>query len=739
MKICKILSLFLILCGNIIPRVLSENSTNKYVNSTLIDRQIHLITSGFSSVFWNYIINSDNSLDNVSNQCSSHLNKLIESSFKGQPSAFKFLSLSGSQPNNFLDGNYAAFGSYDTCLSFSAFYDNKDDRTSDQNAKGQYCLTSFEPDLSINGQILGQLYPHYFDSKYNFTIKVGFCVPSVCSQNDVQQIITQAFHDYSWRLVDVHSCDVKTNFLERLMSASQVQQILFWLLVGLVCIVVLGTCIDAKNQAQEKSSLFWIQQFSAIKSVKSLFHKTDPESRIPVLDGIRLWVLSSVLTIHAVMWHTIINASFLMEDYEYLKELPSKIYSQPFIDDWIVEGLFFLGGVNAATTLFRKMKPETPVSEYLKSIFRRAALLVPILLPAMAIEVILPLFGSGPIYQSINQYRANICVNNFWRTILHIQNNSHPLQICASSTWSLAVEWQLFALACILVYIYKRNYRLGLTLNILTVIFGLYRVIMIFLNNNLIVNIFVITKGFRDTMHRAEHYYISTEARICYYFCGILMVVILAGNYEAKIKQMFPNDKIWVYALLLFTLLSSSLWNCFGMKIGTITTVIYICLSKFTVALWCFSFLLHHGRRFRLFLAQSKSIDMYIYPEERDPQFSTPNKDTIAILNNNSELLDKTEINRNHSSKIRKVDPLEFIVRVTRPAFFVHSVVYAWYFTSLRSSIPSNLFGYVIQIVSLITLTIFFGFFFHILVIGPVERINYISSKRKIKAKTHSS
>uniref|UniRef100_T1K2Y2 Nose resistant-to-fluoxetine protein N-terminal domain-containing protein n=1 Tax=Tetranychus urticae TaxID=32264 RepID=T1K2Y2_TETUR len=583
------------------------------------------------------------------------------------------LSLSGSQPNNFLDGNYAAFGSYDTCLSFSAFYDNKDDRTSDQNAKGQYCLTSFEPDLSINGQILGQLYPHYFDSKYNFTIKVGFCVPSVCSQNDVQQIITQGIPRQ--KLVDVHSCDVKTNFLERLMSASQVQQILFWLLVGLVCIVVLGTCIDAKNQAQEKSSLFWIQQFSAIKSVKSLFHKTDPESRIPVLDGIRLWVLSSVLTIHAVMWHTIINASFLMEDYEYLKELPSKIYSQPFIDDWIVEGLFFLGGVNAATTLFRKMKPETPVSEYLKSIFRRAALLVPILLPAMAIEVILPLFGSGPIYQSINQYRANIC--------------------CASSTWSLAVEWQLFALACILVYIYKRNYRLGLTLNILTVIFGLYRVIMIFLNNNLIVNIFVITKGFRDTMHRAEHYYISTEARICYYFCGILMVVILAGNYEAKIKQMFPNDKIWVYALLLFTLLSSSLWNCFGMKIGTITT--------------------------------------------RDPQFSTPNKDTIAILNNNSELLDKTEINRNHSSKIRKVDPLEFIVRVTRPAFFVHSVVYAWYFTSLRSSIPSNLFGYVIQIVSLITLTIFFGFFFHILVIGPVERINYISSKRKIKAKTHSS
>uniref|UniRef100_T1K2Y4 Acyltransferase 3 domain-containing protein n=2 Tax=Tetranychus urticae TaxID=32264 RepID=T1K2Y4_TETUR len=498
--------------------------------------------------------------------------------------------------------------------------------------------------------------------------------------------------------------------------------------------------MDLKNQSQEKSSLFWIHHFSAIKSIKSLFRKTDPELRMPVLDAVRLLAFSIVLTSHAMMWHVIINTGFLVEDYEYVKTLPSKLYMQPIIDDWITEGLFYLGGVSAALSLFRKMKPETPVSEYLKFIFRRAALLVPILLPAMAIEVILPLFGSGPIYQSINQYRSNICVNNFWRTILHIQNNSNPLQICASSTWSIAVEWQLFALACILVYIYKRNYRLGLTLNVLTIVLGLYRVILIFLNRNIMPLIVMTSKGLSDILHRAENYYATTEAHIWSYFGGILFIVLLAGNYEAKIKQMFPHDKIWVYSLCVFLTFIKSVWNCFGMQIEPVTTVIYILFNKFVAALWCVSTLLHHGREVRRLLAQSKSIDMYIHPEECDSGLRTPNKDTIAKTKN-SELL-KTETpndNRNHPSKIGKVDPLEVIIRVLRPAFFVHSVVYAWYFTSLRSSIPSNLFGYMAQIVCLVSLTTFFGLIFHILVIGPVGRINYISSKRKIKAKTHSS
>ncbi|XP_015783716.1 nose resistant to fluoxetine protein 6 [Tetranychus urticae] len=741
MQLCTSFTLLLILCANIIGRVHSEGPTSHSVNVNLIDRQIHLVTSGFSSVFWNYIRSSNGSLDSVSSQCSSHLSKLIESSLKGHPLAFKFLSLSGSRPNNFLDATYAAFGSYDSCLAISPFHEDKDDQT----IKGKYCLTSLEPDLhrngQSNGQILSQLYPHHFDAEFNFTIKVGFCVPSVCSQNDVQQIITQAFTEYSWKLVDVHSCEVETNFFDRLKSANKGQQFFLWLLVTLVCVVMMATYMDLKGRStvDERSSLFWVQQFSAKKSVKSLFRKPDAGSRITILDSLRLTTLIIVVVSHATMWYTVISSTFLVEDNQYVLDLLSKFYLQPVVNDWITEGLFFLGGVGSAITLLRKMKPETPATQYLNVIIRRAALLIPLLIPAIALEVILPLVGSGPIYQSINQYRSNVCLKNFWMNLLHIQNYRSGLEMCALATWSIAVEWQLFVFACILIYIYKRNNRLGLTLNILTILFGLYRVIVIFSKHDALPHPVMIGKHFRDILDRGNYYYIATDAHIWSYFLAILFVVMMAGNYEAKIKETLPRYNIWVYSLLVMLLYSSSLWNTFGMKIEPITTLICVCFSKFVVGSWCMSVFMSHGRKIRRFLAQSKSVDMYIHPEEPNSQLFA-SKDEIAASNNNLELMTKTEMNnRKERSRLRKLHRFEIVLRIFKPAYFVHTTVYAWYFTSLRSTIAPSLLNYISFTTSLVTLALFCGFFFHILILGPIERINYISSKKKTKAKMHSS
>ena len=64
-----------------------------------------------------------------------------------------------------------------------------------ETIKGQYCITSLEPDYLKDGQsesqLLRKLYSHHFDSKFNLTIKLGLCIPSTCSPNDVQQLMNQ--------------------------------------------------------------------------------------------------------------------------------------------------------------------------------------------------------------------------------------------------------------------------------------------------------------------------------------------------------------------------------------------------------------------------------------------------------------------------------------------------------------------------------------------------------------------
>lgn len=52
-----------------------------------------------------------------------------------------------------------------------------------------------EPDLLRNdqseSQLLSELYSHHLDSQFNLTIKFGLCLPSTCSQGDVQQLVNQ--------------------------------------------------------------------------------------------------------------------------------------------------------------------------------------------------------------------------------------------------------------------------------------------------------------------------------------------------------------------------------------------------------------------------------------------------------------------------------------------------------------------------------------------------------------------
>uniref|UniRef100_T1K6S3 Nose resistant-to-fluoxetine protein N-terminal domain-containing protein n=2 Tax=Tetranychus urticae TaxID=32264 RepID=T1K6S3_TETUR len=728
MQVVNFATLFgLFLSFNQIVKIECENKLQS-TDKLLINRQIHLVTSGFSSVFWNYIRSSSDSLDNVSSQCSSHLNKLLESSLEGHPLAFKFLSLSGSRPNNFLDATYAAFGSYDSCLAISPFHEDKDDQT----IKGKYCLTSLEPDLhrngQSNGQILSQLYPHHFDAEFNFTIKVGFCVPSVCSQNDVQQIITQAFTEYSWKLVDVHSCEVETNFFDRLKSANKGQQFFLWLLVTLVCVVMMATYMDLKGRStvDERSSLFWIQQFSINKNIRSLFRQSHCKPRILILDQTRLMALLCNLSVHAVMWITTINAAFLPEDTQFIIDQFSKFHVQPFLNDWITDGLFFIGSGSASLALILKMGPKTPITTYLKCIFNRAALSVPILIPVIALEVILPLVGSGPIYQSINQYRSNVCLKTFWMNLLHIQNHNGPVEFCAPHTWTIAVEWQLFALSCFLVFIYKRKNSLGLSLNILMVIFGFYRTVKIYLENDLQPHAIMTATNYSQTANRMAHVHISTEAHLWCYLMATLIAVLLGANYEAKVIKFLPLlDKVAIIMVLMVSF-SPALWNVFAMKIEPLTTIIYVLFSKVTLTFLALIIGIHNAKKGRKYVIKAESGDMYIHDDDSDSISQEMNQ-----INNNIE---SKAIKRDSQLNNSGLNKLEILLRLLKPTYFIHAIVYSWYFTSLRSTIPLSLSSFAMLSTILTFYSIIAGFFFHLLVTGPVERINYLLSRTKSKA-----
>jgi hypothetical protein len=110
----------------------------------------------------------------------------------------------GKFPSGLLDFTYIDFGEYDQCLAIkSSPKENQDP------VFGKYCLTSILPNALLNKPYqhnvwnMGQKYrlkefenktidqslDQYFDPKTNVTLLLGFCIPSQCSENDLDILL----------------------------------------------------------------------------------------------------------------------------------------------------------------------------------------------------------------------------------------------------------------------------------------------------------------------------------------------------------------------------------------------------------------------------------------------------------------------------------------------------------------------------------------------------------------------
>lgn len=104
------------------------------------------------------------------------------------------ITASGQLPKNFFLGTLADLGSFDQCLN----NDLKPSSHGLMKFKGQYCLAALEPisPISLNEEDdtrfthhWSSQSPHKFERKYNISIYIGICSPSLCTSSEVENLI----------------------------------------------------------------------------------------------------------------------------------------------------------------------------------------------------------------------------------------------------------------------------------------------------------------------------------------------------------------------------------------------------------------------------------------------------------------------------------------------------------------------------------------------------------------------
>ncbi len=91
------------------------------------------------------------------------------------------------------------------------------------------------------------------------------------------------------------------------------------------------------------------------------------------------------------------------------------------------------------------------------------------LFPSLAAAIsfsawILPHIGSGPQWGPLIEQNSELCQQNFWRSIFFVQNFLPADEQCSPHLQQIAIDFQLFLVAPIIVYYMGKNAIIGVGL-----------------------------------------------------------------------------------------------------------------------------------------------------------------------------------------------------------------------------------------------------------------------------------
>ncbi|XP_053211921.1 uncharacterized protein LOC128395513 [Panonychus citri] len=679
------LSILLIILG------LTNSINCKVSQSKLLTKpnQSTLIKLGFSGIFWNYIQSNRTELNNLTPKCLSklkHISDLIESD---NPEALKLLSLSSHLPNKMFEISYADLEGYDQCLSLQSTH---------------YCQASVIP-------MDNNLYPHWFSLRYNTTIHIGFCLPSICTPDQVDYLITSAIKSYDWQKVYFHGCQVPSTFLERLSKSNSSQFGSFLFLSGIVLIVVVTTILDHFNFFDKVNRFKWLKHFTIQSTNRNLINN-QINNRISLIDYFRILISIIFQMVHSFALICISNLLYTTESLSTLREFISQWTYQPFNSDWLYGGLIYLGATAAGTHVWSIVEVDTPITTYVWIFIKKLIIFWPALIVTINLKIILPLLGTGPVYTYHTQWRSDVCASNWLYTLLHIHNYQNAYDMCIGPFWSMDAELHLFAVALIFVYLYKKSPRTAYVLNTIVMIIGLAVVFNTYYSNNFVYRL----AGYKfEHWEQIESYitktYLRSESHLFAYSLALMVTYHCWMNPSSSIGLSKIISRLITVLLIILIVLaaySPGLWNVLKIETTPFWYALHATICKAVVSVgfaWIGWLGFHDERVYKLMIKSKVKLDI-----------------------NHNKLIDEKPV-RNEKLHQSNAVLYKLSLAASRATYFSHWPLYIWFYANKTKVYLDSRF--LTDLSFLIAIGYFSGLIFHFLVIGPVESIISSFKRRK--------
>ncbi|KAK8767834.1 hypothetical protein V5799_005387 [Amblyomma americanum] len=324
-----------------------------------------------------------------------------------------------------LEGTLSDFGNYDECLKIRMV----DEHTGEENFRGKYCTLKFAAPMPPKPERL-----NYHQDIFNTTLeegglledmargapyfyhlapKLGICIPSACSGQDIESLLNVVLKPMDWNATAIN-CDVDGPI------TIKKNQLAIIIVIGIVIILcVLGTILttfrrmcsqDPKNL---RPNLFFdiMKCFSFYDNAQKLFNTKSSQGMLGAIHGIKFLSMCWVVLCHSYIFMNPERVVAL----ENIHQDPFTWSFQIMMNGWLAVDTFFMLGI------------------------------VPPLGFTLALIILLPVFGRGPVWHEIVDVQANKCEQNWWQTLLFFANfvTTYDSIALAILGWAAAITLQL--------------------------------------------------------------------------------------------------------------------------------------------------------------------------------------------------------------------------------------------------------------------------------------------------------
>ncbi|GBM00701.1 Nose resistant to fluoxetine protein 6 [Araneus ventricosus] len=432
----------------------------------------------------------------VSGPCSASIIKLIGGLRQIREWAMRFVDATGKIPPGVLEGTSLSMGDFDECLDISVGKRDEIPVPEDQAIfRGQYCLLEFHRPEAINKAIedyengnkdaaiaktktflnLFVRYKHLTNS----TMKFGLCIPSKCSQDDVQSMMnSESLRQYLGK-VSVSYCERKNEShlgTEQIILMCVFGSILFCLILCTVADAFLRLARHSEDLKPEKLNYIHliIQKTSLYGNAINVLSTKRTSDGLQCLCGLRTIIVMLIIYSHTYGYLHILHFQKYSKAANFIRFFDSFTFSGIGNGSVALDSLIFVSAVTITYQRWRFASKESKIKlGVFKLLLHRFLRMSAAQIVAICFFLLLPAFGSGPFWTAYMTPILNNCRQRWWLNLLYISNFWEHTDVCLYHSWILSLIMQLTILGALTIWILKKSKRFGIFFIVLLILSGI--------------------------------------------------------------------------------------------------------------------------------------------------------------------------------------------------------------------------------------------------------------------------